>query len=111
MTGTCTTRQSRAEAARNSEAGILWPSACPSDQAMPALGVASAGAPASSITRALTASQAFTRTSGAPPRCSRWKVSARSCVMEVVIAPGTIATRPLLDLAILAAEVGAIRRA
>ena len=70
---------------------------------MPALVVASAGAPASSITRALTASQAFTRTSGAPPRCSRWKVSARSCAHGGRHRARNSSDAATADLAILAA--------
>jgi hypothetical protein len=46
------------------------PSPLPSAQEIPALVVATAGAPASSITRALAASQAFGSTSGRAS-CSR----------------------------------------
>ena len=71
LTGTEATRQMRAQAAISSFAGMRSPSAYPSDQAMPALVVPMAFAPARSTMRALAASQAFTRTSGAGPAWSR----------------------------------------
>ena len=89
-TGIETDRTIRVTAANISSAGVD-PSSYPSDADTPALGVARAGKPASSKTRALAASQGPGRISGSPgvrPWCRARKAAAGfSCAIRSLRVP------------------------
>src|SRR5579864_771252 len=76
VTGTCTAPAISAIAAIIRSAGIFCPSGSPCAKATPALVVARAGNPASSMMRELATSHTFASTSGFLPRCNALSASA-----------------------------------
>lgn len=97
VTGTVTACTMRRMASIISRRSSFWPSGRPCAHATPALVLAIAGAPASSITRALAASQAFGNTRGRVS-CSRRKWAARSAwlISTPLIAASIIGTTPVV---------------
>src|SRR5580704_1329721 len=91
-TGTVTTRAMRAIAAIISSRGIASPSGYPTENATPALVVAIALAPASSITRALIASHALGST----------KIRERSCIDRNASALARCVSRFMVFLLVFA---------
>src|SRR5580704_1925552 len=90
-TGTVTTRAMRAIAAIISSRGIASPSGYPTEKATPALVVAIARAPASSITRALIASHALGSTSIRERSCIARNASALArCVSRFMLPPWSV---------------------
>src|SRR5579872_611117 len=75
---------------------IFCPSGNPRENATPALVVAMAGKPSSSIIRALTTSQALTSTRVALPECSARNVSAFCLCSTILSATGIAASTALV---------------